>query len=74
MSLKINNLATDKQKKLFIEHGYIGTGQYVIDNLNKQQAADLITEFFEEERLDRVREEEFNQEYLGDDDPFRKGE
>lgn len=67
MSLKISNLATAKQKAILKKLEYLGTGQYAIERLSIADAADLITELFEEERLERVREKEFEQDYLGTD-------
>lgn len=54
MSLLLTNLATDKQKAILERLGYIGTGKYTIDKLSISEAADLITELFEEERLLRA--------------------
>ncbi len=63
-------MASDSQKKLLLKHGYIGVGQYTIDNLNKQQAADLITEYFEQERLERQGEVADLYQQENDKDPF----
>lgn len=57
MSLKINNLATPKQKAILEKLDYSGTGQYALDKLTISEAAELITELFEEERLLRQEEE-----------------
>lgn len=56
MSLKISNLATDKQKAILKKLEYHGVGQYTLERLNIADAADLITELFEEERLLNRRE------------------
>lgn len=51
MSLKISNLATAKQVAILQRLEYSGTGKYAIDRLTIAEAAELITELFEEERL-----------------------
>lgn len=58
MSLKISNLATEKQRAILKRLEYIGIGKYAIDRLSITAAADLITELFEEERLARKTEQE----------------
>lgn len=56
MSLKVTNLATEKQKGILTDLGYVGSGNYTLDKLAKDEAEELITELLEEERL-YLREE-----------------
>lgn len=58
MSLKISNLATAKQVAVLQRLEYLGTGKYTIDRLTIQDATELITELFEEERLTKKTEQE----------------
>lgn len=58
MSLKLSNLATDKQKAILERLEYIGTGKYTINNLSVSEAAEIIDGLFEEERLLRQTEED----------------
>lgn len=51
MSLIISNLATLKQITILQRLEYSGRGKYSIDRLTVSEAAELITELFEEERL-----------------------
>lgn len=51
MSLKISNLATPKQVAILRRLEYSGRGKYAIERLSITDAAELITELFEEERL-----------------------
>jgi len=51
MGLIISNKATKKQKEVLTKLQYWGTGIYAIDKLTTTQAAKLIDELFEEERL-----------------------
>lgn len=51
MSLKISNLATDKQKDLLRHLEYNGRGKFSTDNLTREDAALLIDELLEEQRL-----------------------
>ncbi len=53
MSLFINNLATDKQVAMLHKLEYIGRGKYAAEQLTKQEAAEILNELFEEERLDK---------------------
>jgi hypothetical protein len=50
MGLKINNKLTAKQKAILIKLGYIGTGEYVIDNLTVEAAGKIIDELFIEQK------------------------
>ncbi len=52
MSFIISNLATDRQKETLTNLGYTGTGRYTVDQLTKEEAAQLIKELFEEQRLE----------------------
>lgn len=69
MSLKLSNLATDKQKAILERLEYIGTGKYTIDQLSVSEAAEIIDGLFEEERLERQSEEAMLRE-PNDDYPF----
>lgn len=51
MSFILSNLATEKQKAMLLELGYVGTGNYRLENLTKDEAAQLLYELFEEQRL-----------------------
>lgn len=51
MSLKISNMATNKQKAMLRQLEYSGRGEYDIENLSKVDASLLIDELFEEQRL-----------------------
>jgi len=51
MSLKLSSLATDKQRATLLRLGYYGRGEYALDRLTVADAAELIAELFEEERL-----------------------
>lgn len=56
MSLKVTNLATEKQKGMLVDLGYVGTGNYTLDKLTKDEAEELITELLEEQRLQAKEE------------------
>jgi hypothetical protein len=51
MSIRISNLATPKQVAMLQKLEYYGRGKYAVDRLSVADAAELITELFEEERL-----------------------
>lgn len=54
----MSNLATAKQIAILQRLEYTGTGPYAMDRLTVQDAVDLITELFEEERLAKRAEQE----------------
>lgn len=58
MSLKLSNLATDKQKAILEMLEYIAAGKYTIDQLSVSEAAKIIDGLFEEKRLERQSEED----------------
>lgn len=72
MSLKISNLATDKQKTMLTRLGYHGRGQYAIDKLSIAGAAELINELFEEERLTKLTQGESYGDLFDLIDPFNQ--
>lgn len=51
MSLKITNKATAKQIAILKRLEYFGTGKYTATNLTTAEAAIVIDELFEEQRL-----------------------
>jgi hypothetical protein len=51
VSLRISNLATEKQKAFLEKLGYSGRGQYAVEALSFSDASDLINELVEEQRL-----------------------
>lgn len=53
MGLKISNLATDKQRATLQHLDYMGTGKYALNRLTKEDAAQLIDELYEEQRLEQ---------------------
>lgn len=53
MSLFISKLATPKQVALLKKLEYMGMGKYAANKLTVQQAAEIINELFEEDRLHR---------------------
>lgn len=53
MTLRLTNKATDAQKAMLLKLGYIGTGQYVIDLLTMEQAAECIDGLLGEQRMHR---------------------
>lgn len=61
MSLIISNKASAKQLEMLEQMGYYGK-----QNLTVEQAAQLIKEYWEEERLERKRQEEALREEYGD--------
>lgn len=62
MSFILSNLATEKQKAILLELEYIGTGNYRLENLSKDEAALLIDELFEEQRLADKEEIQFTKD------------
>lgn len=53
MSLRISNLATAKQRAMLCHVGYLGIGKYALDKLSREDAAELLNELFEEQRLEQ---------------------
>jgi len=67
MSLKISTKATQKQLTVLKRLEYYGTGNYAAENLSIAEAAELIDELFEEQRLENNRmEREFLHEFDSD--------
>lgn len=65
MSLKISNLATEKQRAILKKLEYQGTGKYAADKLTVAEAADIITELFQEQRLiEKGKDDEDYDHYL----------
>lgn len=60
MSLKISNLATEKQIEWLKKLGYDGRGKYAAEKLTKPEAAEILDGLFEQRQ-----EDEFNQDYMG---------
>jgi hypothetical protein len=60
MSLIIHNGASDKQKAFLQKLGYLGQGQYAVENLSFDEASDLITELIEEQRLMERDEDKYS--------------
>jgi hypothetical protein len=56
MSLLVTNLATDKQIALLARLEYVGTGKYAADKLSETEAAELISELFEQQRIQEKAE------------------
>lgn len=61
MSLIVSNRASAKQLEMLEQMEYRGT-----TNLTVEQAAKLINEYWEEQRLQRKREEAALRDYYGD--------
>lgn len=60
MSLRISNLATPKQRAMLKKLEYCGTGKYALERLTISDAADLLNELFEEQRLQERDNYEFD--------------
>lgn len=63
MSLFISNKASAKQKAFLEKLGYMGTGQYALEELSFDDASDIIEELLEEQRLMERDEEQYLWDY-----------
>jgi len=58
MTLLISNLATAKQVAILVKLNYTGRGKYALSKLSTVDAAKLIDELWEEQRIARRDEQE----------------